>query len=102
MIDQPKVPQTISTSYGDIEQDFPEDYAIALCNLFVRLGARGASVISSTGDDGVGRGDCIVNDGSGRVQFLPTFPASCTCGIFSPLANSTQAQVQVTHQAVML
>ncbi|KAI9448987.1 subtilisin-like protein [Lactarius psammicola] len=77
MTKQPTVPQTISTSYGDNEQDFAEDYATALCNLFAQLGARGASVIFSTGDDGVGRGDCIVNDGSGRVQFLPTFPASC-------------------------
>ncbi|KAI9451251.1 hypothetical protein BJY52DRAFT_122472 [Lactarius psammicola] len=56
---------------------------------------RGASVIFASGDDGVGRGDCIIKDGSSRIQFLPTFSTSCTCDIFSPLANSIQAQVQV-------
>ena len=88
MIDQPTVPQMISMSYDGEEQYFSEGYAIAVCKLFAQLGARGASVILASGDDAVGREDCRVNDGSGRVQFLPTFPASCTCGIFSPLANS--------------
>ncbi|KAI9459844.1 subtilisin-like protein [Lactarius psammicola] len=77
IIKQPKVPQTISTSYDGEEQYFSEGYATALCDLFAQLGLRGASVIFASGDDAVGRGECRVNDGSGKVQFLPTFPASC-------------------------
>ncbi|KAH9067996.1 subtilisin-like protein [Lactarius deliciosus] len=74
---QQDIPQTISTSYGGDEQDFNEAYAIEVCRLFAMLGARGASVLYGSGNDGVGRRPCIVNDGSGRVQFLPMFPASC-------------------------
>ena len=76
------LPHTISTSYGADEQDIPEDLAIALCDLYAHLGTRGVTIIFSSGDDAVGRGECKANDGSGRVQFLPTFPASCTCGVF--------------------
>ncbi len=102
MLGQVNVPQTISTSYGGEERDFSEDFTKAVCDLFAQLGARGASVVVSSGDDGVGAGDCIVDDGSGRVQFLPTFPSSCTCGVFPPLVNSTQAQVQDAHHAAVL
>ena len=88
-LSQHSVPPTISMSYGGFEQDFAEGYAKALCNLFAQLGLRGSSVIFSSGDTAVGRGDCKVNDGSGKVQFLPTFPSSCTHGVVSSLANST-------------
>ncbi|KAF8257822.1 subtilisin-like protein [Lactarius quietus] len=71
------VPQTITTSYCGPEQDFSEDYATRLCFLFAQLGARGASVLFSSGDTAVGGGNCQANDGSGRVQFLPMFPPSC-------------------------
>ncbi|KAI9435588.1 subtilisin-like protein [Lactarius indigo] len=77
MTDQEVVPQTISTSYDGSEQDFSEDYAFSVCREFAKLGVRGVSVIFASGDDAVGREDCKVNDDSGRVQFLPTFPASC-------------------------
>ncbi|KAH9060876.1 peptidase S8/S53 domain-containing protein [Lactarius vividus] len=39
------------------------------------LGVRGVSVLISTGDDGVGKGDCVANDGS--VRFISSFPATC-------------------------
>ena len=45
-----------------------------------QLGARGVSVLFSSGDGGVSgiaNGDCHRNDGSGQVQFVPTFPATC-------------------------
>ncbi|KAI9448785.1 subtilisin-like protein [Lactarius psammicola] len=71
------IPQTISTSYGENEQSVPLDYAKSVCDLFAQLGARGVSILFASGNSGVGRGDCVVNDGSGRVQFLPIFPASC-------------------------
>ncbi|KAH8978301.1 subtilisin-like protein [Lactarius deliciosus] len=74
---QEHVPQTISISYGALEKDIPLEYAKKLCDLFSELGARGASVLVPSGNYGVGPGACIANDGSGRVQFVPDFPASC-------------------------
>ncbi|KAF8258312.1 subtilisin-like protein [Lactarius quietus] len=70
VIDQPDVPKTISTSS-------PREYTIALCDLFAQLGARGVSVLFPSGNEGVGKGACLAQDGSGRVQFIPEFPASC-------------------------
>ncbi|KAI0079096.1 subtilisin-like protein [Panus rudis PR-1116 ss-1] len=74
---QSSVPQTFTTSYGDDEQTVPFDYATQVCNLFAQLGARGASIMFSSGDDGVGGGDCLTNDGTATKEFLPNFPASC-------------------------
>ena len=31
----------------------------------------------SSGDDGVGAGDCLTNDGTNTRRFQPNFPASC-------------------------
>ncbi|CAE7219215.1 unnamed protein product [Rhizoctonia solani] len=70
-------PLTISTSYGDDEQTVPLDYAIRVCNSFAQLGARGVSVLFSSGDGGVGSGTCKTNDGTSRTRFQPIFPASC-------------------------
>ncbi|KAH9011651.1 subtilisin-like protein [Lactarius pseudohatsudake] len=68
------IPQTISTSYGANEWYVPPEYARALCILFAQLGARGVTVLYSTGDHGVGE-DC--KDESGNVRFVAEFPASC-------------------------
>ncbi|KAH9165875.1 peptidase S8/S53 domain-containing protein [Lactarius sanguifluus] len=59
LIDQEKIPQTISASYGVNEQ----------------LGVLGVSILFASGDNGVGIGNC--QDASGRVQFIPKFPATC-------------------------
>jgi tripeptidyl-peptidase-1 len=75
---QTSIPQVLTTSYGDDEQTVPYDYAVSVCNLFAQLGARGSSVLFSSGDSGVGGGGCTTNDGKSTVQFLPSFPASCT------------------------
>ena len=80
-------PQTISTSYGGNEQTFPPDYAKSICDLLARLGTRGVSLIFASGDSGVGGADCKRNDGSGVVQFQPTFPSTCTISFF-PLLTS--------------
>ena len=47
-------------------------------------GARGISVIFSSGDFGVGDGnpdpatqECFSNDGRNVTRFIPSFPASC-------------------------
>ncbi|KAH9056341.1 subtilisin-like protein [Lactarius vividus] len=73
------VPQTVSTPYGIPEYQVPPDYATYVCSLFARLGVRGASVLFSSGNDGVGHGNCLSHDSSGnsRVQFIPTFPSTC-------------------------
>ncbi|KAF8260093.1 subtilisin-like protein [Lactarius quietus] len=75
LLAQKNIPRTISTSYGVPEKNLPPEYTAALCDLFMQLGARGVSVLFSTGDNGVGRGDC--KDPSGVVRFSPTFPSTC-------------------------
>lgn len=131
-----EIPKTITTSYGDDEQtvcipsvllvrplsdvDFsqvPYDYQITVCNLFAQLGARGVSILFSSGDVGyvtlrryhckhplmtaicpvsVGGGDCMTNDGSNKKRFQPGFPGTCPfvttvsilrCFPSSPCAN---------------
>ncbi|KAH8990978.1 subtilisin-like protein [Lactarius akahatsu] len=79
LLDQGSIPQTVSTPYGISEDTVPQDYAMYVCNLFARLGVRGVSVLFASGNDGVGRGDCLSRDSSGnsRVQFRPTFPSTC-------------------------
>ncbi|KAG7444455.1 subtilisin-like protein [Guyanagaster necrorhizus] len=72
------IPQTFTTSYGDDEQTVPYDYAVSVCNLFAELGARGSTVFFSSGDSGVGGGDCLMNDGTNTTLFQPAFPASVT------------------------
>ncbi|KAG1763179.1 peptidase S8/S53 domain-containing protein [Suillus occidentalis] len=81
------IPQSISTSYGDDEQTVPRSYATRVCNGMAALGARGVSIIFSSGDGGVGDGvvypdkplghQCYSNDGLKTPMFLPVFPASC-------------------------
>ncbi|KAH9038462.1 subtilisin-like protein [Lactarius pseudohatsudake] len=53
----------------------PRDYAIYVCNQFARLGVRGVSVPQSSGNDGIGKGTCLRDDGT--VRFGPTFPGTC-------------------------
>lgn len=75
---QPSLPQIISTSYGDDEQTVSFAYATAACQGFAQLGARGISVLFSSGDEGVGAdGYCYTNDGRNASTFMPAFPASC-------------------------
>ncbi|KIK96817.1 hypothetical protein PAXRUDRAFT_137604 [Paxillus rubicundulus Ve08.2h10] len=81
---QEYIPQTISTSYGDDEQTVPFAYASRVCAGFAALGARGVSLMFSSGDGGVGDGDpdpatqqCYANVGANRTVFLPVFPAAC-------------------------
>ncbi|KIW84095.1 hypothetical protein Z517_03341 [Fonsecaea pedrosoi CBS 271.37] len=71
-----KLPQVISISYGEDEQTHPVSYMLSVCQLFAKLGARGVSVITSSGDGGPGDG-CMTNDGRNRTRFMPQFPASC-------------------------
>ncbi|TFY50508.1 hypothetical protein EVG20_g11477, partial [Dentipellis fragilis] len=79
LLNQTTIPQTISTSYGDDEQT---------------LGAQGVSLLFSSGDSGVGGGDCELNDGSGKTQFLPNFPASCP--FVTTVGGTTSVNPEVT------
>lgn len=72
------IPQMISTSYGDNEQTVSKAYAVQVCNQFAQFGARGVSLLFSSGDYGVGAdGNCYSNDGLGTYEFLPSFPTDC-------------------------
>ncbi|KAJ5885263.1 polynucleotide 3'-phosphatase [Penicillium taxi] len=71
-----ELPAVLTASYGEDEQTVPPSYATSVCNLFAQLGARGVSVIFSSGDAGPG-GSCRSNDGKNRTKFNPGFPASC-------------------------
>jgi tripeptidyl-peptidase-1 len=84
MLSHPNPPLAISTSYGDDEQTVPFNFAVRACNGFAQLGARGVSIMFSSGDGGVGDGDedpatqeCFTNDGKNTTKFIPGFPASC-------------------------
>ncbi|KAH9163946.1 subtilisin-like protein [Lactarius sanguifluus] len=69
------IPRTISISYVADEKGIPVAYTMYMCTHFGILGALGVSVLIATGDDGVGRGDCMADDGS--VRFIPLWPATC-------------------------
>ncbi|KAF2814722.1 tripeptidyl-peptidase 1 precursor [Mytilinidion resinicola] len=78
ILSQKSIPQTITTSYGDDEQSVPKSYAERVCKDFARIGARGTSLLFSSGDGGVGDpGTCLTNDGKNTTQFVPAFPAGC-------------------------
>ncbi|KAG6845432.1 hypothetical protein H0H87_009339 [Tephrocybe sp. NHM501043] len=70
VLNQAHPPLSISTSYGDDEQTVPESFARRACQGFAQLGARGVSLMFSSGDGGVGDNDpnpatqqCFTNDG---------------------------------------
>ncbi|KAK8219678.1 Tripeptidyl-peptidase sed2 [Zalaria obscura] len=71
-----ELPTTLTTSYGEDEQSVPEQYSHTVCNMFGQLGARGVSILFSSGDTGVGSA-CQTNDGKNTTRFLPIFPAAC-------------------------
>ncbi|KAH8994672.1 subtilisin-like protein [Lactarius hatsudake] len=72
---QGDIPRTISISYVADERLISAAYATYVCTQFSILGVLGVSVLIATGDDGVGKGDCVTNDGS--VRFYSQFPATC-------------------------
>lgn len=77
LLAQDTLRQTLVIGYASDEQTAPEDYATKVCNLFAQLGSRGTTVVVSSGNAGVGAGDCKTNDGTNHVVFQPMFPASC-------------------------
>jgi len=103
VLGQKDLPLAISTSYGDDEQTVPKSFAQRACAGFAQLGARGISIMFSSGDDGVGDGDpnpatqeCFSNlpEDKGRnvTVFIPDFPASC------PFVTTVGATTRVTPE----
>ncbi|KAH9033516.1 subtilisin-like protein [Lactarius pseudohatsudake] len=75
ILNQMDIPQTISLSYGAEESGLPREYTSFVCNCFATLGTYGISVLVSSGNDGIGGGDCV--NENGVVRFIPRFPAHC-------------------------
>ncbi|EJD07658.1 subtilisin-like protein [Fomitiporia mediterranea MF3/22] len=94
-VDDDDLPQTFTTSYGDDEQTVPFDFAQTVCSMFAQLGARGASIMFSSGDFGVGGGDCTTNDGTNTVRFQPIFPATC------PFVTSVGGTIRVNPETAV-
>jgi len=69
LLEMENPPQVVSTSYGMNEAEVGEDLAREMCEQFMQLGARGVSVLFSSGDSGVGDGQC--------TSFAPLFPSGC-------------------------
>lgn len=68
---QAELPQVISSSYGDDEQTVPPSYAARACQGFAQLGARGVSVLVSSGDSGVGAdGTCYSNADPSKRMYV--------------------------------
>ncbi|KAH9009020.1 subtilisin-like protein [Lactarius deliciosus] len=75
ILDQENIPQTISISYGSEERSTSREYAMNVCDKFAMLGVRGVSVLVSSGNDGIGEGTCLRDDGT--VRFIPGFSETC-------------------------
>ncbi|TRM64249.1 peptidase S8/S53 domain-containing protein [Schizophyllum amplum] len=67
-------PQVVTTSYGfDSERGLGRTLSTRLCNSYMKLGARGVSVLFASGDGGVGGGQPKQN----CPRFEGAFPATC-------------------------
>lgn len=101
ILNHPNPPHVISTSYGEEEQTVPKSFAYRACQGFATLGARGVSMMFSSGDGGVGDRNpdpatqiCITNDGRNVTRFMPSFPTTC------PFVTSVGGTVNVPEIAV--
>ncbi|EIW56150.1 family S53 protease [Trametes versicolor FP-101664 SS1] len=65
-------PTVLSTSYGGNEDELPVNLYQNLCNAYAQLGARGTSILFSSGDGGVSG-----NQAEQCTTFVPTFPSGC-------------------------
>lgn len=100
VLQQQALPQVITTSYGDDEQTVPRSYAERVCKGFAQLGARGITLIFSSGDNGVGQdGACVSNDGNNTPGFLANFPGSCPWVTTVGATENYQPEVAVSRFA---
>ncbi|KAJ7689567.1 subtilisin-like protein [Mycena rosella] len=72
LLDEDDIPQVMSTSYGNNEANIPPALAFKLCEAYMALGARGTSILFSTGDGGV-QG----TQPQSCTTFQPSFPVGC-------------------------
>ncbi|KAJ7726104.1 family S53 protease [Mycena metata] len=91
-------PQVVSTSYGADESFYTPAISESVCNLFMQLGARGVSLLFSSGDGGVQTGSSTgVGDNTATCKaFGPTFPSGC------PWVTSVGATRNVVEIAAFL
>ena len=68
-----RVAKAISVSYGDNEPGVNFDYATRVAQEFMKQGARGISIMFSSGDGGVAGGQ---PSPCAQGRFIPTFPAA--------------------------
>ncbi|KAF7363118.1 Family S53 protease-like protein [Mycena venus] len=69
-------PTVVSTSYSDNEDHFGFTMAEQICDGYMALGARGISVLFSSGDGGVRGGHDDISECNNNT-FIATFPPSC-------------------------
>ncbi|KAH9161632.1 subtilisin-like protein [Lactarius sanguifluus] len=50
LVPKEKIPQTMGASFGVDEKNIPAEYARSVCDIFMQLGARGVSILFSSGD----------------------------------------------------
>ncbi|EIW61085.1 subtilisin-like protein [Trametes versicolor FP-101664 SS1] len=72
LLAEPAPPQVLTTSYGADEGALSQNLVRNLCQAYAQLGARGTSILFSSGDGGVSG-----SQAKGCVQFVPTFPSGC-------------------------
>ncbi|KAI0309811.1 family S53 protease-like protein [Amylostereum chailletii] len=80
-------PHVLTTSYGSNENEISASVANNLCNAYMQLGARGTSILFSSGDGGVSgsqSGSC--------TTFVPTFPSGCPFMTSVGATNPTQPE----------
>ncbi|KAJ7448642.1 family S53 protease-like protein [Mycena galericulata] len=70
------LPTVVSTSYTENEDSFGFTMASKICDGYMALGARGISVLFSSGDGGVRGGHDNISECKNNT-FIPTFPPSC-------------------------
>ncbi|KAF8516716.1 family S53 protease-like protein [Hysterangium stoloniferum] len=86
LLNEASPPQVLSTSYGFNEPGIPSSIANSLCNAYMQLGARGTSILFSSGDGGVSG-----SQSQTCTTFIPTFPSGC------PFVTSIGATTGVTE-----
>ncbi|EIW62698.1 family S53 protease-like protein [Trametes versicolor FP-101664 SS1] len=88
LIAQETAPTVLTTSFGFPEALISQDFATNLCNAYAQLGARGTSILFSSGDSGVDDGE-----GGSCTTFRPTFPSGCP---FITVVGATQGTAPET------
>ncbi|KAJ7464250.1 family S53 protease-like protein [Mycena galericulata] len=88
-------PTVMTTSYSEVEGAFGLSLATKICNNYMALGARGVSILFSSGDGGVRvNADIFCDDNTFLVQFPATCPYSTAVG--STIGFSPEVAVNFT------